>query len=289
MNRNDAQSVTRALGGRWYGSYGLANCPAHNNTHSPALCIRNGDQSFLLKCFAGCTSKEVFAALPDLNNRAYQSRNVQSATNETAKANIARHLWETASPLHGSLGDRYLAARGLQNVETDALRFLPKCRHVTGQVLPALVAKIDGGSNFAIHRTYLSADGLAKANVSPNKMMLGPTARGAVRLYDRDGPLVVAEGIETALSVRPGIPLGSFRLWAALSTSGMKRLKLPTKAGQLIVAPDGDPPGLTAARLLADRAYRIGWEVKWFEPPQGQDWNDVLLDTGGGNACSVSA
>jgi hypothetical protein len=33
----DARKITEALGGKWYGRYGLAFCPAHRNTVTPAL------------------------------------------------------------------------------------------------------------------------------------------------------------------------------------------------------------------------------------------------------------
>ena len=54
-----------------------------------------------------------------------------------------------------------------------------------------MIALVEGGESFAIHRTYLRPDGKSKANITPNKMMLG-----GVRLSDTAGPLVVCEGIE---------------------------------------------------------------------------------------------
>jgi len=66
-------------------------------------------------------------------------------------------------------------------------------------------------------------------------------------------------------------------IWAALSTSGMMKLKLPTRKGRLIVAMDGDPAGRKAGFSLAERAYQHGFDVFIMEAPQGQDFNDVLL------------
>lgn len=34
---SDARTITAALGGKWYGRYGLAFCPARQNTVTPAL------------------------------------------------------------------------------------------------------------------------------------------------------------------------------------------------------------------------------------------------------------
>ena len=36
----DARSLTKALGGRWYGRYGMARCPAHDD-RTPSLKVRN--------------------------------------------------------------------------------------------------------------------------------------------------------------------------------------------------------------------------------------------------------
>ncbi len=107
-------------------------------------------------------------------------------------------------------------------------------------------------------------------------MMLGPCAGGAVRLSEEDGPLVVCEGIETGLSLLSGLLRGAPRVWAALSTSGMRALELPPEPGRLTVAADGDDAGGRAAYALASRADALGWEVSLLPAPNGCDWNDVL-------------
>ena len=56
-----------------------------------------------------------------------------------------------------------------------------------------MLAHVDGGEGFSVHRTYLRPDGNGKAAVEPNKAMLGATHGGSVRLAEGDGPLVVAE------------------------------------------------------------------------------------------------
>ena len=60
----NACTLTSALGGRWHGGYGLAFCPAHQNTKTPALSLKDGDGGNLLAhCFSGCDARDVFAAL----------------------------------------------------------------------------------------------------------------------------------------------------------------------------------------------------------------------------------
>ena len=133
-----------------------------------------------------------------------------------------------------------------------------------------------------MHRTYLTREGRKIAPAEDAKMMLGATLGGAVRLGDgQDGPLVVAEGIETALSVASGAagPLGpSARVWAALATSHLAELRLPARAGRLVIAADGDRGGRRAAHALADRARALGWRVRFLTAPEGSDWNDVLVE-----------
>ena len=38
----NSHEITKALGGSWNGSYGLAKCPAHDD-RTPSLSIREGD------------------------------------------------------------------------------------------------------------------------------------------------------------------------------------------------------------------------------------------------------
>jgi hypothetical protein len=134
----------------------------------------------------------------------------------------------------------------------------------------------EGGEAFAVHRTYLRNDGSGKANVEPPKAMLGRVGGGAVRLTQGERRLVVAEGIETALSLASGLFRKPATIWAALSTSGIRGLHLPPAPGRLAIAPDGDDAGRQAAHALADRAHGLGWQVSLLTAPDGRDWNDIL-------------
>ena len=46
----EAQTITHALGGKWYGRYGRACCPACHSTNkqNPSLSIRTGANGSLL-------------------------------------------------------------------------------------------------------------------------------------------------------------------------------------------------------------------------------------------------
>jgi putative DNA primase/helicase len=104
--------------------------------------------------------------------------------------------------------------------------------------------------------------------------MLGPCRGGAVRLAEPGDRLMVGEGIETCLAamVASGHPV-----WAALSTSGLRALNLSNVLDVIVLA-DGDAAGEAAARDCAWRWKREGRRVRIARPPQGMDFNDMLMD-----------
>jgi hypothetical protein len=85
---------------------------------------------------------------------------------------------------------------------------------------------------------------------------------------------MVGEGIETCLAAMQatGTPA-----WAALSTSGLRALELPKDVSEVIVLADGDEAGESAARDCASRLKRWGRRVRIACPPQGLDFNDMLM------------
>ncbi len=157
------------------------------------------------------------------------------------------------------------------------LRFHSKCPHPLGITLPALVALVKGVGSFAIHRTFLQANG-CKTDQKPAKAMLGSVMGGGVHLSQSNPKhLVICEGIETGLSLLSGLLSEPVDLWASLSTSGMMRVNLPHTKGRLTIAMDGDDAGRKAGLTLAKRAYSQGFEVFIMQAPKGTDFNNVLL------------
>ena len=101
-----------------------------------------------------------------------------------------------------------------------------------------------------------------------------------MQLTNAPGPLIVAEGIETGLSLASGLLPNGGEIWSALSTSGMAGFVLPPRPGRLVIATDGDRPGRDAGDRLGKRATAAGWKVNMLPAPEGKDWNDVLMDRG---------
>jgi hypothetical protein len=288
----DARDLTLALRGRWHGQYGAAPCPVcqpEGRKGQDALTLADGrDGRLLLHCKkSACRFEDILAAAglrpgdartPDPVTLARRAAEEQAEARRRAEQ--ARRLWREAVPLEGTPAARYLReARGIRLATLPrTLRFHPEAWHgPTARRWPAMVAAVQGAGLPAVHRTFLRPDGSGKAGLEGgDKLALGGTAGGAVRLMDGPGPLVVAEGIESTLAAWCLRGDATARAWAALSTSGLRALRLPPQPGRLTIAADGDAPGMAAAHALAERAHGLGWQVTIAQPPAGHDWADVL-------------
>jgi hypothetical protein len=184
----------------------------------------------LVFCHGGCEARDVLAELRRSGLLGSRSENYQlppirrhNQPDEAVRGARALAVWREAQPANGTIVETYLANRGLAFSSLQYLRFHPACPHPSGANLPAMIGVVEHANQgpTAIHRTFLSADGSGKAAVDPDKASLGPVCGAAVRLAQvrTDQWLVVAEGLETTLSVMLGCALPG---WAALSAGGIK-------------------------------------------------------------------
>jgi hypothetical protein len=296
----NAETIARALGGRRIGGSWTARCPAHDD-RTPSLSIRDADGGkVLVRCHAGCDQKRVIAALrgrglwvkdgPRLLSREsrYAAVEHKPGPEDTRRSEAALAIWGSAERAQGTLVDLYLASRAIRLPAPDGLRFHPGLRHPSGGIWPAMVGLVTrgfDGNPLAVHRTYLARDGVGKAPVAPQRMMLGPCRGGAVRLADPHDVLLIGEGIETCLAAMQGT---GFPAWAALSTSGMRTLDLPRDVRDVIVLADGDNAGEAAARDTARRWKSEGRRVRIARPPRKMDFNDLLTAKERGKRASTS-
>ncbi len=284
-----AETIVRTLGGNRSGAHWMARCPAHDDK-SPSLSVRDTDDGrVLVYCHAGCRQSEVIAALRDRGlcpSNGHQGPDVVCAgravvarfseDGDQKRQIFALRLWQESGPAEHSPVEFYFKARGLNTAIPPSLRYNPALAHRSGGKWPAMIALVTRGADaraVGVHRTYLRADGAAKAPVTPHKMMLGHCRGGAVRLASPASPLMIAEGIETALSAMQATGLAA---WAALSAPGLVALDLPLEFRDLILLADGDPPGERAVRQAAARWHKEGRRVRVARAPQGQDFNDLL-------------
>lgn len=290
---DSAKALTLRLGGKWQTNYGVAPCPVcqpEARHGQDALTISNGREKLLAHCKkSACHIRDILVAAgiqpgnfapPDSSIMA--QRRAEDKRQAQRKASQAKVCWGEALPICGTLAEAYLRGRSITCEIPASLRFHPDCWHgASAKRLPAMVAAVSrlrGSGAPAIHRSYLRANGIGKASVTPAKMMLGCTSGGCVKLSECAGPLVVCEGIETGLSLLSGLLAAPATVVAALSTSGVNSLALPAEPDTMIIASDGDSPGRAAAHALATRAKNLGWHVQLLPAPDGADWNDVLRE-----------
>jgi hypothetical protein len=283
----NAETIALALGGRRTGRTWMACCPAHDD-REPSLAIRDADNGkVLLRCHAACSQKAVIAELRarGLWGEERKGRNHSTALSSIVpdhdaprRTDVALALWQATVPAAGTIVEIYLASRGLTLQLPATIRFHARLRHPTAGVWPAMVALVTRGVDgkaIAIHRTFLTRDGSAKAPVVPQKMMLGPCRGGAVRLGTPSDVLMLGEGIENCLAAAQAT---GYPAWAGLSTAGLRSLDLPHDIQNLIVLADGDDPGEAAACDCARRLRNEGRRVRIARPPRGMDFNALLLD-----------
>lgn len=236
------------------------------------------------------------------------------------KRRRAMEMFLASKPIAGSLAETYLAARGVPlsqvpNLESD-LRFASRLewwrgaewredhgRRVKvrpGPEFPAMVAAVRNlqGDILAVHCTFLRFDGSGKADVENAKLMYGSVAGCVVRLTrgpanlsldeaalsGRSDILVIAEGIETGLSVAIAAP--EARVWAATSLSNIGNAPVWHAAVRavLIAADNVAPDASAAARAQAeeqlerarDKLAVHGVPVDIMRPHAGGDFNDLI-------------
>jgi hypothetical protein len=265
-------------------------CPAHNGNSTSVLALKNAPSGQLLvKCFRGCAKSEIHREIDRLlqEGRFELSRpaqNLSASVNDAGEheqTGWAARVWHSCQLAEESLVWKYLRGRGIAlSPLPSTLRFHPNLTHKpSDRRWPAMVALVQDvvGQPRAVHRTWLSLDGDAKAPIEPNKMSLGPVGGCAVRLGEATDTVVITEGIETGLSVT-GILAGQ-PIWASLSTSGMKAVQLPPSIRTITIAADNDAPGIEAAQTLCRRLDAEGRSVTMIKPNRkGADFNDIVLE-----------
>ena len=280
----NAASIAKSLRGQKSGQGWSAHCPAHDDKN-PSLSISDKDGKILFYCHAGCTQDAVIDALKSMGlwedrwDNFERPRKTRHELTPEQKKELALKIWEASIPAANTLVQTYLASRGLSIPIPPSLRFHPEMKHLpSGQTYPCMLALIThgiDGTPMAIQRTYLARDGRGKAPIEPNKMMLGLSRGGAIRLDEPDDFLMVGEGIETSMSAMAatGNPA-----WAAMSASGMAALDLPESVKGVIVLADGDKRGEEVAQQSARKWMQQGRKVSISRPPQGKDFNDLLIE-----------
>jgi len=199
-------------------------------------------------------------------------------------------LYETSLPLQETLAEKYLREhRNIKTAELPSdLRFIPEFRDYDSQKsYPALVAfaRDAEGQLTASQVTCLDPDTANKADIEVKKRSLGTIKGTVVEIQDQQGPTYIAEGIETALSLKEARIKG--RILVSLGLSNMANIgaHLRNKDEQLILCADADGPQSAAwktSQKALERLTQEGFKVSLIRPQgeNGRDFNDVLQEEG---------
>ncbi len=283
------KAIVDAMGGVLLdgGRRALIRGPGHGPADRSVSLALTEDGRILVHCFSPRDDwravRDALAAqglLDDERRTDTSSRPVQRAAivqpHQEDKTKRARRIWSETKTIAGSAAERYLRGRAIPRVLPGALRFHRAMTSLEDKERrPALIGAITDGDGdiTGVHVTLLSSHGAGKAAVLTPRRVVGRMMGAAVRLDDPDDTLIVAEGIETALSAQAALQAPA---WALMSALNLARFELPAALSRLIIAADNDEAGLAAAHALKARVENdIVCEIAL--PPDGAgDWNDWL-------------
>ncbi len=198
----------------------------------------------------------------------------------------AARLWKESHPIAGTIGERYFRNRGLTLELPPTLRFHPRAWHgYDKRELPCIVGAVTDVDDklSAVWRIYLNDDGSGKADVRPQRLGLGPTKGGAVRLTppatrssSAASSLGLSEGVENGLAIAQSCP--DREVWATLMVRNLSPA-LSDNIREVVLALDGDADG-SDAFIASEKAIQAliarGLIVRVWRAPAGMDANDVL-------------
>lgn len=230
----------------------------------------------LLQLFTGRGFKDLAPEL-DKNYQAYRPVQAKKVDNEKAIAKLR----EGMVPLEdGDLVHRYLAGRGIQEVPKAFLRYHPSVYHWDEKrYMPAMCAVMQAGdgSRAGYHLTFLDLES-GKAKIEKSRLYTrGESGKAAIRLCAVSDHIHLAEGIETALSVKA---LSNVGCWATGDAGRLENFQPPKGCKKITVHADIDHNhrGEQAAETLAFRMHQLQIEVSILrECVRGEDHNDILM------------
>lgn len=191
------------------------------------------------------------------------------------KAEKVVDILKGCGPIEGTPAERYLKRRAITAEPPACIQYRPYAYCGYGALIAQAID--DQGNILASQQIYLTDAG-EKAPVSvvkrTNKAVDKWAEKSAVRFPGKQ-PLILAEGVETALSLWQAT---GQETWACLGISNIGSAPVPDDAS-VIIARDGDLPGSKAdgqiKRAIA-KLQKRSLTIKIATPPEGKDFNDLL-------------
>jgi phage/plasmid primase-like uncharacterized protein len=226
-------------------------------------CQIGGDVIALVQHLDGVDFGTAIETLTGASPRQTVSEPPESRDHESEQHRKAAWLWSHRQPIEGTPAERYLReARGYGGPILATLAYLPPSpkypepkmiaafgpREETEPGIIAAPRKVE-----AVHLTLLKADGSGKADVEPNKQVIG-SPRGLPIVLAPPNDLLglaVTEGIEDGLSAHEATGLGA---WAAYCAGNMEKLApaIPSYVETVTICAHNDDAGQRAAYTLAE-------------------------------------
>ena len=185
--------------------------------------------------------------------------------------------WKTYEKVKGTGVEQYLNNRGLFDIPARAM----KVQKLNDLEVMKCIATTNEGVPVIEHNTYTKNGRKADVEIPKKTIKLDKDKElfgsVAVRLFDVQTCLGIAEGIETALSAHR---LYECATWATLNSGFMKKFRAPKGVEHLMIFADSDSNGTGhAAAFECARANMLANNdvkrvtVRW---PEVGDFNDVL-------------
>ena len=182
----------------------------------------------------------------------------------------AKRIWQGRWDPRGTVVEKYLSSREVGIPQgSEEIAFLPSARFGKDTGVPVMVCRVLGiktGEFLAIHRTALSAEGRKSfhdfSGVLDCRAFLGSPRGGAIKLLPAGKRLGVAEGLETALSLREFGGEGDLPVWSLMTASSLASFPLIDGVEELVVAEDNDEAGILASWSVASRWRKAGRKVR---------------------------
>jgi hypothetical protein len=219
----------------------------------------------------------------------------QSPTDYAKKQQaFATKLASQSQSMTGTMVERYLKEqRGIDlNHHPDDIRYHAGVySKLNGQTHPAMlvIARDHNGNIKAVQATYLdpaTAAKVDKSKVSIQKQTFGVMKGSSVTIQgDKNAPTLVAEGIETGLSLKQAMPHVTVKV--TLSKSNFMNIDVRSLSEKTIFCLDQDGKDVRADKMIFESAKRLieaNKQVAFMVPSSAaqskQDYNDVLKQSG---------
>lgn len=297
---SDIYKIAQACGKSKRSGKGVSFCCPCHEDKEPSCSAMYGDHAILVRCFAGCDTRDVVDALRamgftlsvregearakrDLSQVIKAKRAVIDHDNHV-RTMLARALWHDARQATVSPVADYLTSRGLDlSAVPDVdrtIRYHPNCPRGKSRQPAMICAMRDFATDeiVAVHRTFLTPE--LRKDGKP--MMLGPCHESAVKLtshaltFDRrrhfTKELCVCEGVETGIGA---LMLRLRPCWALGSAGAIEHMQPLLSVGLLCVLADHDPAGIKAGGHAVHNWRMMGWRAEMMMPRvPGDDYAD---------------